>query len=329
MKIAVWFVGAPCAGKSYYAKKLSESLNRRWIPLDTVEDRVKIDKMTRGQGYDNLFKNLNDDLIIVDGIVPFNFPVEMDIVQGKLKDYKIIYAIIFPEYRKFQENLLKRRDDFPEIKFEIFRNEDYLNYYDKLDEKIKKLNGVTKLVYKNSDLLRLEEDMRNMSYQHDGFTDVKFKQLKVPCENKTVLDMGCSSAQFQPMIMELGAKSYNGIDINLCHLFNDKVKYFDINYLDKFNDKYDVTICSSVMHYIHDKENFIKECARITKEICILEIPLDSLPGKSVNVGSRGLYFPTKDMFEEWVSKYFKSFKCLGKSIVEDGSYRLIYHCFK
>jgi hypothetical protein len=61
----------------------------------------------------------------------------------------------------------------------------------------------------------------------------------------------------------------------------------------------------------------------------ILETPLHDASGKELYLGSRGLYFPTKDLLEEWIFKYFKSFSCLGKSIVEDGSYRLIYHCYK
>jgi hypothetical protein len=41
------------------------------------------------------------------------------------------------------------------------------------------------------------------------------------------------------------------------------------------------------------------------------------------------LYFPSKSLIEYWILKYFKSFECLGESIVEDNSYRLIYHCKK
>ena len=324
MKLAFWLIGETCAGKSTYSKILAEKLNTKWLSLDTVNDRLS-EGMTKRDAYNHIFKD-SPDTIIVDGIIPLSYSYDMEIVLNCLKDYEIIYVVIKPRYKKWLQNIEARKIEIPGSNPKIKTSCDYNNYYEQLTYN----NAIARylIIENKSDLAIISlEQIRNLNYQHNGFTDVKFKQLQINCKDKHVLDLGCSSCQFEPMFMAKGAKTYRGLDVNLSYLIRKNAQYFNINNLENYNYKHDIVVCSSVMHYIHDKEKFIKECSRIAKELCVLEIPLDKGPGRYLHLGSRGLYFPTKLLFEDWISKYFKTFKCIGNSIVEDGSYRLIYHC--
>ncbi len=317
MKLAFWITGVPCSGKSYEAVKMGERLNLPVYHLDLIDDRTTIDNMTKEEGYRHIFKNIKEN-IIIEGLIPFSFNTDMEIVKRILSEYKIIYLVLEPSYNQYLKQTELR--DYKKV----LSSEDYSNYSKKLKDSIK-----MPLVLTNGTEVITDEDLRSFNYQHDGFTDVKFKQLKINPSGKTILDLGCSSCAFEKYLMESGAIKYTGLDVNKIYLANENAHFFDINNLENWSIPADIVISTSVLHYIHDKEKFIKEVSRLTNELFILETPLHDASGKELYLGSRGLYFPTKDLLEEWIFKYFKSFSCLGKSIVEDGSYRLIYHCYK
>lgn len=316
MKLVFWITGAPCAGKSFHAIKMGERLNLPVYHLDLIDDRTNIDDMTKEEGYRNILKNLEEN-IIIEGIIPFTFKRDMEIVQRILSDYKIIYLIVEPEYDQYLKQVAKRNYDVSKTPVS------YLDYYGGLKERL----GRFFVLSDNNEIT--DEDIRSFNYQHDGFTDVKFKQLKINPKDKTILDLGCSSCAFEKYLIEEGAIKYTGLDVNKIYLANENAHLFDINNLEDWHNPADIVICTSVLHYIHDKEKFIREAARLSNELFVLETPLHNAEGKNLHLGSRGLYFPTKELLEEWIFKYFKSFKCLGASVVEDGSYRLIYHCYK
>ena len=317
MKLAFWITGVPCSGKSYEAVKMGERLNLPVYHLDLIDDRTTIDNMTKEEGYRHIFKNIKEN-IIIEGLIPFSFNPDMEIVKRILSDYKIIYLFLEPSYNQYLKQTALR--DYKKV----LSLEDYSNYSKKLKDSIK-----MPLVLTNGTEVITDEDLRSFNYQHDGFTDVKFKQLQINPSGKTILDLGCSSCAFEKYLMESGAIKYTGLDVNKIYLANSNAHLFDINNLENWSTPADIVISTSVLHYIHDKEKFIKEVSRLANELFILETPLHDASGKELHLGSRGLYFPTKDLLEEWISKYFKSFSCLGESIVEDGSYRLIYHCYK
>lgn len=317
MRIAFWITGNTCVGKSHNAKILAERFGVRVRHLDTVFDRINIDGMTKLDGYKAILKDLKD-IAVLDGVVPFNYKEDMDIIQSLLGGYKVIYIIIAPDYNQWIKNVEARKTEIPDSNPKIITKEKYEEYNTALKNRVGKyLEGIEDLSM---------EDVRNLRYQHDGFTDVKWKQLRIDARGKSLLDLGCSSCQFERLS---GADRYTGLDSNLSFLINNNAHRFDLNKLEEWVYDADIVVCSSVIHYIHDKEKFIKECARLAKELFVLEIPLHRGDGKELHLGSRGLYFPTKELLEEWLGKYFESFECLGESIVEDNSYRLIYHCKK
>lgn len=326
MKLVFWIIGAPASGKTHEAQKMGERLDLPVYHLDLIDDRVEIDRLTKEDGYRDILKDLPDQ-IIIEGLIPFTFNRDLRIVKEILKDYKIIFLFLEPEYQRYKEQVLLRQNShlpgepqYPKLMSE----EEYRDY----NKNFKNNIGIY-LALENGTEDITDEDMRSFNYQHDGFTDVKFKQLKIKAKGKTILDLGCSSCAFEKYLMEDGALKYTGLDVNKIYLANENARLFDINNLENWLNPADIVICSSVLHYIHDKEKLIREASRLANELFVLETPLHPGDQKELVLGSRGLYFPTESLLEEWIFKYFKSFKCLGKSIVEDGSYRLIYHCFK
>lgn len=325
MRILFWTIGASCAGKSFFGKIIANKLGVKLVHLDCVNDRINIDKLDKKAGYENLLNNLGD-VAVIDGIIPFNFKEDMAIVQDLIKDFKIIYVLCKPTYEDYLIRVKNRKIEIPESKPRALSKLNYENYYGKLKERV-----VRYLLVENEKDLDIvsDEQIRNLNYQHGGFTDVKYKQLQIDPRGQSVLDLGCSSCQYEPLLMDAGAISYTGLDVNFSYLINKNAYLFNLNELEKWQDPHDIVICSSVFHYIHDKEKFIKECARLTKKLFVFETPLSKEPGDKLVLGSRGLYFTTKEMTERLILKYFSSFNIIGKSIVEDGSYRLIYHCIK
>ncbi len=325
MKIAFWLVGATCSGKSTYAEIVAKALETDVKYLDVIADKIELEGMSREEGYCDIFKD-KKDILVVEGIVPFNFPLDMEYVSRHLVEYEVIYILVAPEYQEWLKRRDTRKAEIPTSEPPFMTEEEYKKYNKKLRGRLRRF-----LEVRNKEDLEIisMEQIRNLRYQHEGFTDTKWKQLLVDVKSKRVLDLGCSACQFESFAIENGAKRYLGLDINFSYLIRKNAVLFDLNKLEEWQDLFDIVICTSVMHYIHDKEKFIRECARITEELCVLEIPLDKGDGIELHLGSRGLYFPTRKLFESWLEKYFASFRCVGQSIVEDGSFRLIYHCKK
>jgi len=325
MKIAFWLTGVQCSGKSFYAKKVAKKLNTKLVHLDTVEDKINIDGMSKEDGYRKILNNI-DDLIVIEGSIPFWRDGDIDIIKNIINEYKIIYVLVEPSYKKWCENIEKRKIEIPTSSPVLLAEDKYIDQ----NERLKKKLGRFLTIKEDKDLDVIHNgQILNLRYQHSGFTDIKWKQLSINPKGKTVLDLGCSSCMYEKYFMENGATKYQGLDVNFSYLINRNARLFDLNNLEEFNEKYDIVVCSSVFHYIHDKEKFIRECARITNELFVFELPLSEESGKQLLIGSRNLFFSTEELTEEWISKYFKSFKYIGKSIVEDGSFRKIYHCFK
>lgn len=152
MKLAFWITGAPCSGKSFHAIKMGERLNLPVYHLDLIDDRMNIDNMTREEGYRNILKNLEEN-IIIEGIIPFTFKRDMEIVQRILSDYKIIYLIVEPEYDQYLKQVAKRNYDVSKTPAS------YLDYYDGLKERLGRffvLSGDNEIT---------DEDLRNLSFK--------------------------------------------------------------------------------------------------------------------------------------------------------------------
>ena len=66
--------------------------------------------MTKEEGYRTILQSLEEN-IIIEGIIPFTFKRDMEIVQRILSDYKIIYLIVEPEYDQYLKQVALRNYD--------------------------------------------------------------------------------------------------------------------------------------------------------------------------------------------------------------------------
>jgi SAM-dependent methyltransferase len=322
-----WFLGPTCAGKSFLSEKLSDKLNIQNYHLDCYVHCMDNDQKSLNIAYKNLI-NDHKDIFILDGYIPFiNEEHKIALFSALPEDVRIIYVLVKPNYINYCENILERKKI--SNNFNIIPEEDYLKSFDIFTSNISKYI----LIHDESDMYQkiTEEDIRSLRYQHFGHTEKKWNKLQIDCNNKTILDLGCSSCFYEIFSKQQGAKKYTGLDVNMAYLFNSNAHLFDLNHLEEWKERYDIVISTSMIHYIKDKENFIKNAARLTNELFILELPLSKLSELVIECDPNRhyLYFPSKSLIEYWILKYFKSFECLGHSIVEDNSYRLIYHCKK
>ena len=313
MKTYFWITGVPCSGKSYFAEKLAAKLNIPFVHLDCVFD----EKPQLQSDFITAYQNLLPDapFIVIDGIAMFSRNIDLAALRIVLGDARIIHIIMNVQLRKKEVSMfaLSRNDYETEIIKYKLRAGRHIEIKTTND-----LNYIT------------DEDLRSIAYQHEGFTNLKWKQLNIDTAGKTVLDLGCSSCFYEKYANEQGATAYTGLDCNMAYLFNENAHHFDLNYLEQWRKPADIVISTSVFHYIGDKEKFIRECARLTRETFVFETPLSRLPGRVLECEpNRNLLFPSKSLLEYWLGKYFNLGECFGECITEDNSYRLIYHCKK
>lgn len=322
-----WFIGPSCSGKSFLSEKLGDKLNLQYYHLDCYIHHMNVEQKSLKIAYEELINGYKD-VFILDGIIPFLIEEHKTALFSVLpQDTRIIYVLVNPDYERYCDNILERKKTADN--FSIQTKDCYLTEIERFTSKTSRyilVNNESDMYQKISD-----EDIRSIRYQHFGHTEKKWDKLQIDCNNKTILDLGCSSCFYDIFSKQQGAKKYTGLDVNMAYLFNANAYLFDLNHLEEWEEKSDIVISTSMIHYIKDKENFIKNAAKLANELFVLELPLSKLSGLVIECDPNRnyLYFPSKSLIEYWILKYFKSFECLGESIVEDNSYRLIYHCKK
>jgi ubiquinone/menaquinone biosynthesis C-methylase UbiE len=325
VRYAFWVVGVSCSGKSYYTKLLSEKLNLQYAHLDCAYDHFS-ENCDKVEAYKKALSHITSDVFIIDGIKPFMYTDDMDALKKTIGNVRIIYVLVSPSYEVYESNISKRLQESAST------NGLTINSYVLENIKLGLLIKKCVTIETEADLEKItDEDIRSLRYQLVGHTDKKWQLLKIDCAGKSILDLGCSACFYDELSKKDGAKSYVGLDVNMAYLFNENARAFDINYIDRWRETADIVVCTSVLHYIKDKEKFIKECSRLANEMFVLETPLSMEKGLYLECDKNrhDLLFPTQELLEYWISKYFKSFECLGRSITQDDSYRLIYHCKK
>jgi hypothetical protein len=320
MKIVFWLVGCPCSGKTTYSKLLAKKLGLEPIHLDSVYNRTQLG-MTREEGYKDLLKDIGE-VVVMEGGIPFRtdepYDNDMNIIKELIKDYKLVYVNIELPYSNWLRNWKIRKEN-PEEKA-VFKTEEQYHYYNKL---FRKRLGEFILVENQEDLSKVKvNDIKHLSYQKEGFTDLKFKDLKINTKGKSVLDLGCNAGMFENYC----EGEYIGLDIVVPPMRKNIYK-FDLYELDKWKKKADIVICVSLFHHIQkDKDKFLKECARLTKELFVLEGPVSKTKSYYTSLNR---FIPNIEELKKWLEKYFKNVKIVGESTPSDGSYRIVYHCKK
>ena len=165
-----------------------------------------------------------------------------------------------------------------------------------------------------------------------NFIPEKYKRLKLKPMGKTIIDLGGNAGGIDELAIKDGAIEATVVDKSWQHLEEAKKKglktvLFNLNYLEEFNLKADIVVCTSTIHYIQDQNKFIKNCARIAKNL-VLELPLSEYTGKKLQLNEPfGTFKPTKEYIENILNRYYEKVELVGDSIAPDDSNRVVYHC--
>lgn len=185
---------------------------------------------------------------------------------------------------------------------------------------------------------RIEELTEPLVYQRLGFTDKKWQALKLDnLYGKSLLDLGCSTGWFNMYATSQGVGRYVGVDNQWKQIIKARSDHYgeyvygDIEeYLNSTEDKFDIVIMASTLHYFNNKEEIIHKISTITQELFVLEIPIseeDDMDEHSVQ--GQTYTIPTEKLAISWLKKYFKKVEIVGESVPPDGSYRLVFKAWK
>lgn len=170
-------------------------------------------------------------------------------------------------------------------------------------------------------------------YQRSGLTDKKWKMLNVKTTGKKVFDLGCNSGWIGKYCLDNGASDALGVDYNWRYLDEARkrglrTKLMRLEDIATLDETADITFCLATMHYILDKEKFIREVAEKTNKLFVLEIPI--LWEEGLKLGKKNHYFiPTKDLVLEWLNKYFSKVEVVGETPAPDDGRRLAFKAWK
>lgn len=170
-----------------------------------------------------------------------------------------------------------------------------------------------------------------------GYTDTNFvwKMCALDTKGKSFVDIGSHYAYYAIQSLLEGGTLSVALDRDKKRLevaskiaehFNVKEKFktssFDFNKVTNIlgENKYDITWCIGLLHYIDDKERFIKEMAEKTNEVFIVEIFTN--PANATSLHKH--YNPNTLV---WLNKYFKRLEFLGP-IKKQFENRVIYKCY-
>jgi 2-polyprenyl-3-methyl-5-hydroxy-6-metoxy-1,4-benzoquinol methylase len=176
-------------------------------------------------------------------------------------------------------------------------------------------------------------------YQRPGFTDKKWKLLNLSDKElncKTVMDLGCNAGWIGDECLNHKALGVDGVDYNWRYLEEARMKGYGKTYLEDLDDfnfekQYDIVLCLAVFHYVRDKEKLLEKIASATKEMFILEIPVNSLEIEALvlhDTGKCKYFIPSFPLIDYWLRKYFNNYE-LSESIAPDNSKRFIFKCYK
>lgn len=315
----ILITGMSGSGKTYTSAKLSRALNIPFFHTDEVYTRLAVIYEVNGETFIN-----PDYWQAIEGIEEIKrsfYPTypQDSILEGNgvrwdyqmWSDYTMF--VLMPSYHKWIEQFNQKRELILEDNEETKRTYEFLvdrftfeaDYYivdDHLDI-TQELNPP--IMYGN---------------QRPTFMQEKYDSLKIEPKDKTVIDLGGNNGDIIRMCLKNGAKSGLVVDNNWQRLnrANELPKYlFNCEYMEEFPKTCDLLICTAMIHYLKDKEKFIRECAKRCKEF-VLECPIDGYRVDAI--------VPSKEEILSYLGKYFTKVEVVGNSPAPDSSTRLVFH---
>lgn len=335
----IYITGVTSTGKTTAADKLGEYMNVPVIHIDHIyniigrkaghknpAELVFPEKWNQIENYKRLkedaFNHLLEtegkdrkDTIIVEGFTLF-FKEERDMVERLLNPTWITMFRLNPDFETWAKQRMSKYGTTPHYESWIALNKRFEkpdHYYSIKDPNILQVHY--------------------LPYQKKGFTDVKWKALQLKdIEGKEILDAGCNEGMIGKYCLESGAKSVDGIDRNWRYLEmarqNGLNTYLmDLEDITSLKKKYDVVLCLATMHYIWNKEKFIKQVSEMTNRF-VVEIPV--LQESGLKCGKKHeVLIPTPDMMMFWLERYFDRAEIVGESPAPDDSHRLVFKAYK
>ena len=343
----IFITGTNCAGKSWTAKRLAAHLEMSYYETDNVIIPL-IDKYQKPVNYpeyltepakQDIANGFNDLLAdkppgVINGFM-LNYRDIRAVVKGITKRDYLLFNIM-PSYDRWKRLFDFRTKEYPEI-----TNKE-LNawwFY---------IGGVGRFEAPD-DFYYTVEDGRSLicsteTYQRPELAELKFKGLGLEGVSGRVLDLGCAEGYMGQFLLKQGVSEVVGIDNSWFFLEQarekgNRVVLGDLNaiVLSDF-EKFDYTLCLSVLHRVMEKEHLIAQIAAATRKEAIFELPVnlrdglvceryDSIPGHTKS--ETQAWTPSQEILELWFKKYFASFKLVGLSPLKYGdlSKRVVYKC--
>ncbi len=346
MKQIIYILGTTASGKTTQGKRLAKMLDAKFIEADKVYD--SLGAVYKRKDYDHLTK-------------PEEWAKYPDFEEQRLKWWKKQFeglsgtvviegaTLIYKEELAAIRNctgghteifLYLKPSNWEELYKKKHKSGVYAKPFKDYEEKVKEFKS--KSGNKVVTITNLEEMVKPLGYQRDGFTDKKWASFEIDSlKKKSVLDLGCNSGWFSEYVFQLGASQYLGVDNQWKEIAYARALQrgvFDLmdletflKYSVKWEDGYDVTIMASTLHYFKEKELIIERIASITKDYFILEIPIqkDSHDLAEYYIEKNDYYIPTKELVLYWLGKHFNKVEVIGQSPPPDGSHRLVFKAYK
>lgn len=332
----IFVSGIPSAGKTTLARKLGAYLNRPVFTTDYVYYNIAKHRGTTDEQEIKEFANPSV-WCQVDDIGPLKGRFYLEYLKDKpqeaiLEGYGLCFAgdraaigvkpeahfhleVPYEEWlaHKGSEHTIRRREEY-----------DYLTGLVNLPDEVYRVDTKTNLCI---------PDEKVYTGLAPDFVTRKFAALKLDnLKGKTVLDLGGNDGTIARLCQRSGAKSAQVIDTNWRHLQRavgvDK-RLFDLNRIAELEGQFDIVLSVSMLHYIRDQEGFIRECARLTGEMFVLELPV--LEEEGLRAGwdnPEGTIKPTQELVTKWLQTYFAKVELVGPSVSPDKSKRLVFKAY-
>lgn len=336
----IFITGIPGAGKTTMARKLAEFLHFDLICTDYAYYEIAKELGVKGEGvieFANPAKWKKADNIA--RLKRKHYP---QLLEGKDPSKLIVegYGLCFEEDRKIIEETLGEADTVFWIGIGYER---WLKHKGKVHSlpAREEYDRLVDWCQQPDDFLAIDPDTelciadeKVYSGLPADFVARKYAALSLgDLGGKTVLDLGGNDGSIARMCLQAGATYALVVDANWRHLQRAKGlnRYLlDLNHIEKLQGQWDVVLSVSMIHYLPDQERFIRECARLTKERFVLELPVFQEQGlKSCWDRPEGTIKPTPDLVLKWLSKYFAKVETIGPSVSPDSSHRLVFHAWK
>lgn len=176
------------------------------------------------------------------------------------------------------------------------------------------------------------------AYQRQGFTDEKWACLHMTndLEEQSVLDLGCNAGWMGQYCLERGSTKVIGIDLHWRALEEARdrgvdARRMDIDHLSLSGEMFDYTLLLSTLQYVKNPDRLFAQIARMTRKVLVLECPI-AQNGEDWEVPQNGPTFgkyPSRELIELWLGKYFESFELIGRSVRPDNfSTRFVWKAY-